>query len=229
VSAAADPGVLWGIGTFTTADGAIPLPLSAADIAVDTLSAGRVLDSLGIGRGDRVLIVGLVSECAHLVPFHEAIRARGAILSGADATLFDAPRTAKLARQLEVRAVLGVNGAVIDGLIGEGFDLHEVFASVPLVAARPDALSRLRAAGLAPITWAHVGPAVAVGCSPGAGAHIDEAQWDVTEDGGNVVIGVRGSRALPPGPYRTPVGATLQRGQCACGRSDVRLVGLGVS
>jgi hypothetical protein len=217
---------LWGVGTFMTTDGPVAYPVSADDVAADTEAAGRTLDSLGIGRGDRVLIVGLVSECAHLVPFHEALRSRGAILSGADATPFDAPRTAKLVRQLEPRAVLGVNGVVLDGLVTEGFDLGEVFAPVPVVAARPDALDRLTSAGVSANVWAHVGPAVAVECRPGAGAHVDEAQWDVTEDTGTVVVAPRAGRALPAGAYRTEVRARVERGQCGCGRSDVRLAGV---
>jgi hypothetical protein len=218
---------LWGVGTFATSDGATPFPVSVADHDADIAAAGRALDSLGIGRGDRVLIVGLVSECVQLVPFHEALRRRGAILSGADATPFDAPRTAKLARQLDARAVLAVNGAVVDGLITEGFDLAEVFGPVPLVGARPDAVARLRAAGVQPIVWAHVGPAVAVECRPGAGAHVDEALWDVTERDGTVMISARSPRAVAPGPHPTGVHAALARGQCPCGRSDVRLMDLG--
>lgn len=217
---------LWGIGTFATADGATPFPVSAADHEADVAAAGRALDSLGIGRGDRVLVVGLVSECVQLVPFHEALRRRGAILSGADATPFDAPRTAKLARQLEARAVLAVNGAVIDGLLSEGFDLADVFGAVPLVGARPDAVGRLRAAGVQPVVWAHVGPAVAVECRPRAGAHVDEALWDVTEQDGTIVIAARSPRAIAAGPYQTGVRAALERGLCPCGRSDVRLLEL---
>jgi len=218
---------LWGVGTFASVDGPVSFPISADDFVADTAAAARALDSLAIGRGDRVLIVGLVSECAHLVPFHDALRARGAVLSGADATPFDAPRTAKLARQLEVRAVVAVNGAVLDGLADEGFDLGAVFGPVPLVGARPDALGRLRAAGVEPVVWAHVGPAVAVECRPGAGAHIDETIWEVAEEDGAVVVAARTARALPAGPYRTGVRAELARDRCPCGRSDVRLLGLG--
>ena len=218
---------LWGIGTFDAVGGPVPFPVTAEDMAADTAAAARALDSLGIGRADRVLIVGLVSECAHLVPFHEALRARGAVLSGADATPFDASRTAKLARQLDVRAVVALNAAVLDGLAVDGVDLGGVFGPVPLVGARPDAVERLRAAGVEPVVWAHVGPAVAVECRPGAGAHVDEAVWEVGEDDGAVVITPRAPRALPAGPYRTGVRATLARDRCSCGRSDVRLLGLG--
>jgi len=220
--------VLWGIGTFATPDGAVAFPVSAADHEADTAAAGRALDAMGVGAGDRVLVVGLVSECAHLVPFHEALRARGAILSGSDATPFDAARTAKLVGQLGVRAVLGVNAAVLDGLVGDGVDPAVALGPVPLVAARPDAVARLRAAGLAPLVWAHAGPAVAVECAPGAGAHVDEQQWEVDVDDGEVVVGVRGTRALEGGPFRTGIRAALERTPCACGRSDVRLVGVGL-
>ncbi|HVM65872.1 MAG TPA: hypothetical protein VMU14_13490, partial [Acidimicrobiales bacterium] len=210
---------LWGVGTFVSAGEPVDLPVAPEDFAADTAAAGRALASLGIGPGDRVLIVGLVSECAHLVPFHAALRARGAILSGADATIFDAPRTAKLTRQLGVRAVLGVNGAVLDGLVAEGTDLLDVFGTVPIVGARPDAVARLRDAGVAPVLWAHVGPTVAVECAPGRGAHVDEAVWEVAARDGAVALSPRAPRALPPGPY--PVGAAgVARGACPCGRAD---------
>jgi len=220
--------LLWGVGTFATPEGAVAFPVSAADHEADTAAAGRALDSLAIAAGDRVLVVGLVSECAHLVPFHEALRDRGAILSGADATPFDAPRTAKLVGQLGVRAVLGVNAAVLDGLESEGIDPAAVLAPVPIVAARPDAVARLRAAGLAPLVWAHAGPAVAVECAPGAGAHVDEQQWVLDVEDGQLVVGVRATRALDHGPFRTGLRASLDRTPCACGRADVRLVGVGL-
>jgi hypothetical protein len=212
---------LWGIGTFDGVD----FPVSPADFEADTAAAGRALDSLGISSGDRVLVIGVVSECAHLVPFHEALRQLGAILSGADATVFDAPRTAKLTRQLGARAVLAVNGAVVDGLVAEGFDLAEVFGSVPVVAARPDAVGRLRDAGVAPVVWAHLGPAVAVECAPGRGAHVDEVVWEVTERDGEVFVAPRSRRALTTGP-RAVAAASLERGPCAGGRGDVRVMGL---
>jgi hypothetical protein len=216
---------LWGVGTFLSAGAPVDLPVSPEDFIADTAAAGRALGSLGIGAGDRVLIVGLVSECAHLVPFHEALRARGAILSGADATVFDASRTAKLTRQLGVRAVLALNGAVLDGLVAEGVDLLDVFGTVPVVAARPDAVARLRDAGVAPVVWAHVGPAVAVECAPGRGAHVDDAVWEVDAREEGVVLSPRSARALAPGPY--PIDAAdVARGACECGRTGPRLLGL---
>ena len=216
---------LWGVGTFVSEGAAVDLPVAPADFEADTAAAGRALGSLGIGAGDRVLIVGLVSECAHLVPFHAALRRCGAILSGADATVFDAPRTAKLTRQLGARAVLGVNGAVLDGLEAEGFDLAEVFGAAPVVGARPDAAARLRGAGVTPVVWAHVGPTVAVECAPGRGAHVDDVLWEVSTRDGAVMIAPRAPRALPPGPY--VIGsAEVERGACPCGRAGARLVGL---
>ena len=220
--------VLWGVGTFTTPEGAVAFPVSATDHAADIAAAGRALDSLAIGAGDRVLVVGLVSECAHLVPFHEALRLRGAILSGADATPFDASRTAKLVAQLGVRAVLGIDGAVLDGWEIEGLDAGAVLAGVPIVGARPDAVGRLRGAGLTPRVWAHVGPAVAVECGPGTGAHVDEQEWEVDVEDGQVVVGVRATRALDGGPFRTGLRAVIDRTPCACGRADARLVGVGL-
>ncbi len=157
------------------------------------------------------------------MPFHDALGRVGGICSAADATNFDAPRTAKLVRQLHPRAVVGVNADVLDGLEQEGFELVDAFAGVPVLGAHPGAVARLRAAGLTPRVWAFLGPAVAVECEPGAGAHVDEAVWSVDEDGGEVVVAPRGERAIGAGRYRTGARGVIVRDRCACGRSDPRV------
>jgi len=215
--------VLWGVGQFPDGHGRMPYPVSAADIEADTRGAGRALASLGVGRGHTVLFVSLVSEIVQTVPFHDALGQVGGICSAADATIFDAPRTAKLVRQLHPRAVVGVNGDVLDGLEQEGFDLADAFAGVPVLAAHPGAAARLQAAGLTPRVWAFLGPAVAVECEPGAGAHVDEAIWSVDDEGGEIVVIPVGQRAIGAGRYRTGALGAIVRDRCACGRGDPRV------
>jgi len=126
--------------------------------------------------------------------------------------------------------MLGRKIADPDGIEGppgqaEGLGLLDVFGAVPVVGARPDAIGRLRDAGVAPVVWAHVGPTVAVECAPGRGAHVDEAVWEVGSRDGAVVLSPRSPRALPPGPYPITAGEVV-RGACPCGRADARLLGL---
>ena len=214
---------LWGIGQFTEGGRRVAYPVSAVDIEADTLAAGRALASLGIGRGHTVLFVSLVSEIVQVVPFHDALGRLGGICSAADATPFDASRTAKLVGQLHPRAVLGVNVDVLDGLEQGGFDLADAFAGVPVLGAHPGAATRLEGAGLAPRIWAFLGPAVGVECEPGAGAHVDEAIWIVEDEEGEIVVGPRAERAIGPARYRTGVRGSVARERCGCGRADVRV------
>jgi hypothetical protein len=214
---------LWGVGQFAEGGHRVPYPVSAADIEADTRAAGRALGSLGIGRGHTVLFVSLVSEIVQVVPFHDALGRFGGICSAADATPFDATRTAKLVGQLHPRAVLGVNVDVLDGLEQAGFDLADAFAGVPVLGAHPGAAVRLEGAGLAPRIWAFLGPAVGVECEPGVGAHIDESVWIVDDEDGEVVVAPRAERAIGPARHRTGVRGPVVRGPCRCGRADARV------
>ena len=95
--------------------------------------------------------MSLLSQTIHVTPFEQAAGLVGARYSSADATPFDAFRTASLVRQLSPAVVLGVDAAVLDGLAELERPLDEVFAPVrTVVTADADAFARLTEAGLAP-------------------------------------------------------------------------------
>src|SRR5690606_41354618 len=75
--------------------------------------------------------------------------------------------------------------------------------------------------------WLDLGPAVAMECSHGLGAHIDRKEWQVTAEDGEIVLSSRFARAMDFANYRTGVRATLDHSACACGSADPR-VGLRV-
>ena len=80
------------------------------------------------------------------MPLEKAAGKVGALYSSADATPFDAFRTASLIRQLEAQVVLGVDADVLDGLDANGTDLAATFGGLAAVAtADEDAHARLRA------------------------------------------------------------------------------------
>src|SRR5207237_6876743 len=116
-----------------------PWPVSQIDIDAEAEAAAAHLVSLGVGAGDVVVIVALLSEAIHAVPLEKAAGRLGALYSSADATAMDAYRTEYLVNQFRPRAVVGVSGAVVDGLRDGGRDPAGVLAGVPAIATADDA------------------------------------------------------------------------------------------
>jgi hypothetical protein len=132
----------------------------------------------------------MLSEAGQFWPFIVGAMVSGAQLSCADATEGDAARVAMFTRLLRYRAVLGVTGAILDGLDALGHSYAEVFGDVQVVGARPNAYARLEGAGLSPHHFVLCGPAVALGLAPGAPARVDGAEWqlDVDAADGRVLV-----------------------------------------
>ena len=216
---------LWGIGRLAGDGGSgPPYRVSTDDVRCDLKAAIAALQSLGVGAGDHVLIVSMLSEAAQVGPFELAAGRIGARYSSADAQQFDAHRTATLVRRVEPRAVLGVDAAVVAGLDELGIDPAELFAAVPVVAARPDAIDRVPHA----TWWLPLRPAIAVGCVGGktVGAHVDATEWRIEDDeqGQVRITNVRADRATPLDRWPTGVTAAIERDACSCGRTDPRVV-----
>jgi hypothetical protein len=68
-----------------------------------------------------------------------------------------------------------------------------------------------------------IGPALAVDCPDRAGAHVNDAEWEVTESGGDLFISSAGPRAYRVS--RAPLGirGTVSAGPCRCGRTGQRI------
>jgi phenylacetate-coenzyme A ligase PaaK-like adenylate-forming protein len=216
---------VWGAGRLVVDGSVTPWPVSQTDIDDEAEAAAAHLASLGVGAGDFVVIVALLSEAIHAVPLEKAAGVLGALYSSADATAMDAARTEYLVNQLRPRAVVGVNAAVIDGLRERGRKPGEVFAEVPAVATADDAAWRtLVDAGLAPRRWAKVGPTSALECAQRAGLHLDGERWDVDVAGGGVVITSRTVRLTPSARLETGFTGSIADDPCPCGRPGPRLV-----
>src|SRR5882724_10578632 len=122
--------MLWGVGTWVDRDGVRqPWVVSQTEIERAIGNASRVLGELGVGAGRRVLWCSMLSEAAHFWPFIVGTMLCGAQLSCADATQAEAPRVAMFCRLIEYHAVLGVTGAILDGLDELGFAYRDVFGA----------------------------------------------------------------------------------------------------
>jgi hypothetical protein len=184
-----DPPRVWGIGRVVVGDTIVPWGVSEADVEDEAESLAPRLASLGLGADDLVLIVSLLSQAIHVVPLEKAAGKVGALYSSADATPFDAFRTASLVRQLRAKAVIGVDAGVLDGLVDAGRELAEVFAPVhAVVAADEQAETRLRDAGVDAGRWLKLGATSAFRV-PGDDALVyDESRWHVDEEGGELLL-----------------------------------------
>ncbi len=179
---------LWGIGSYEDGTARVPWEISHAEIQRDMGSAARTLATLGITTGTRVLFCSMLSEAGQFWPLTVGAMLSGAQLSCADANEGDALRVAMFTRLVEYRAVLGVTGAILDGLDALGHTYAEVFGDVEIVGARPDAYRRLVEAGLHPHHFVCCGPAVAAGVAPGAPARLDTDEWQLDTDAGGRIL-----------------------------------------
>jgi hypothetical protein len=173
---------LWGVGTYEDGTTRVPWEISHAEIERDMGSAARTLSTLGVTGGSRVLFCSMLSEAGQFWPLTVGAMLSGAQLSCADANEGDALRIEMFTRLVEYRAVLGVTGAILDGLDALGHSYAEVLGRVEIIGARPDAYQRLQADGLNPHHFVCCGPAIAAGAAPGAPARFDTDEWQLETD-----------------------------------------------
>jgi hypothetical protein len=147
------------------------------------------LTAVGVEAGGRVLHCSLLSEAGQFFPLVIGTMLVGAQVSCADSTRGDASRVAMFLRLLDYDAVLGVNGAILDGLDDLGIAYTDAFARARVVGARPDALTRLTAAGIAAHAFVLCGPAVAIAPAPGAPAVVvDPDEWELGQNNGRITV-----------------------------------------
>jgi hypothetical protein len=200
------PPQVWGVGRVVVGDEIIPWAVSEADIDDETEIAASHYRSIGLGDGDLVLVVALLSQAIHAVPLERGAGAVGALYSSADATRFDAFRTASLVRQLDAKIVIGVDTEVLTGLADLGRDLGDVFSTVhAVIAADADAQGRLADAGVATGRWLRLGPTNAVGVPGEPWLAYDAQRWQAEEDGGELVLTNIASRLTACDRFRTGV------------------------
>jgi hypothetical protein len=182
------PPELWGVGQFRVGGESVVWELSQAEIMRDGQSAAAALGAVGLPPGGRVLITSMLSEAPHFWPLTLGVLMSGAQLSSADATPFDAYRTAMFLRTLRYDVALGVSDAVLDGLEQMGADLAALFGAVPTVLARGGACARLEAVGLHPTRMVLLGPATAIARSPGGPPEVDPELWELEPSDGEIVV-----------------------------------------
>jgi len=186
------------VGRVVSADGVTSWPVSQHDIDDEAAALAPRLAALGLGDGGLILIVSLLSQAIHVVPFEQAAGLVGARYSSADATPFDAFRTVSLVRQLRPSVVLGIDRRVCDGIEELGRDLGKVLAGVgAVVAADHDAARRLGSAGIDAGHWVRLGPTSVIAGPDDEGFTYDPNRWLIEERHGELVITNVAARLTP--------------------------------
>jgi hypothetical protein len=201
-----------------------PLPFSLIETDRSRKAITRIMNTFHFRTGGNILLTALFNDAAHLTAAERAIMSYGMVAANADSSLFDAKRVESIVRRFNLAAAMAISADTLDGLTGLGFDPAQLFAGMP-VWARPGAYERLAAnPDLKVFRICAVGPALAMECAQGNGAHIDRFEWDVQEEDGEVVLSSRLDRCVPFHQYRTGIKARVVHSACTCGNADPRLV-----
>lgn len=213
------------VGRYLNTDGEkVSLAFSLTEADRSRRAILRVLNTFHFRTGANILITSLFDECAQMMPLERAIMTYGMVAASADSTPWDAKRVESIVRMFSLSAAAGISADVLDGLAQLGFKPEVLFDGIK-IWARPDAYDRLKAfPNLEVYRWLELGPAVAVECSQGAGAHIDRYEWDIEEVDGEVVLTNRLNRCVDFKNYHTGLKAKVHKGGCDCGNPDPRII-----
>jgi hypothetical protein len=212
---------LWAIGRYTNAGAPVDFPISWADWERDTAWVQAMLVEHGLVRTAGIVVVNGMPESPWFDPVETAARRIGSPFSIGEVLTFEAFRTGLYAIRLPIGMIFGMTDAVAEGL---GEELAAVVVKVPTIFARPSAIPLVAAAGGNAFVVARLGPALAVECPQRLGAHVNSAEWTVTDDGGQLALTTAGPRAFTLEQAGIGVEGSVDRSPCPCGRTDPRVV-----
>ena len=210
----------WCVGRYDVAGKPVYFEMSWNDWERDTAWARAMLTDHGVGADSGAVMITGMPEAPWFDPFETASRQLGAPFSIGEIYSFEAFRTGLYARGLPITLLFGMDRTVAEGL---GDALAEIVAKVRVIVARPDAVRTLTEAGARPFVVTRIGPAVAVECPQRSGAHMNDAEWTLSERDGELVISTTGPRAHQVAEAPTGLAGTLAEGRCRCGRSGQRV------
>lgn len=213
------------VGRYIAADGSRKtLAYSALELERARLAAVRVLDAFHFRTGGNVMFTAMWDEGAQLLGVERAIMSYGMVVVSADSSVFDAGRVANISRRFKLIAAMGITPGTLEGLARMDLDPANVFDGM-VVWARPGAYETLKALpGLQVYRCLEVGPAFAIECPAGHGAHLDRFEWNIEEEGGEVVLSSRLERSEPFYKLRTGLKGKVIYGVCDCGNPDPRVL-----
>jgi len=149
-------------------------------------------------------LIGAGCDNEILWPYENALIGMKVPFGVAEPVAIDAPRSDMFLRRFRMQAVLGLSGELVDAFMALGRDL-QVLLGHSVVAAMPEALPALRAAGLTPWTQRQIGPICTFESPLGDGARFDESEWLIEAPDGELLLSSVAPRACPFVRLRTGV------------------------
>jgi hypothetical protein len=208
---------LAGVGWAELADRRVTVPISWADAEAHAAWAGGLLAGYGIGPGDHCLFASTGSEYWPL-QLGTAVTRLGGFVGNTGLAGWEDRRLGVYLRFLPPKLIAGLSEALAERVAASA-ELTALVSKVPHVLAVPAAVPVLADAGIAARPVSPVGPALALPCAEGTGAHIDGSQFAVSQVPGTRVLAVTtvAARAAVMTDAAVAAPAALLAG-CPCGR-----------
>ncbi|WP_174183754.1 hypothetical protein [Nocardia barduliensis] len=213
---------LAGIGQFTRGHDPVFFEIGWPEFERDSAWARRLLDIWKIANGDHVLVTGRNCEGPWLGPVFEALRQAGIIYGTAEPYSWDVRRSVTMLHLLPVKAIVGLSDESADALLADA-DAVRLLADVPVIWARPKAVSALRSAGVECAAMAMLGPALAAECPARDGLHFDPEEWRFAESSTGLVLTVVGNRLYHREQIELGVHGGVVETPCGCGLAGARI------
>ncbi|MEU6752177.1 hypothetical protein ABZ914_38670 [Spirillospora sp. NPDC046719] len=204
-------------------DGTVDCEVGWDDLARDAAWTQERLEAHGLERGHQAVVSFSGHEGAWFQPVIEALRNLGVVYGSVEAMGWDHVRTRVFHRELDLHAILGITGETLEALSGQTM-IGDLFRETPIVMARPDGVAKLRNAGVPAAIISTLGPALAIECPERTGAHVNRAEWTVTERDSGLAVTASTVRAVGHREFLVDAQGTVDTARCACGSDDPRVL-----
>jgi hypothetical protein len=205
------------IGWADLASGRVPVPVSWADAEADTAWASGILAGYGIGRGDHCLFVTAGRDYWPR-QVETAVTALGGFIGNIAPASYEDRRLSVYLRFLLPTLIVGLTEELAEK-VARNDELVTLLRGVPHILAVPAAARILAGSGITAKAVAAVGPALALPCAGGDGAHVDGSQFSVAQVPGSRTLTVTTSAMRE---FQLTDGQAATRGSvlagCGCGR-----------
>jgi hypothetical protein len=205
------------IGWADLASDRVPMPVSWADAEADTAWATGILAGYEIGRGDHCLFVTAGRDYWPR-QVETAVTALGGFIGNIAPVRYEDRRLSVYLRFLPPKLIVGLSEELAEQVVRND-ELVTLLKGVPHVLAMPMAVRILAGSGMAAKAVAAVGPALALPCAEGNGAHVDGSQFSVAQVPGSrtLTVTTTANREFQLSGGRASTPGSILNG-CGCGR-----------
>lgn len=213
------------VGRYSTGAGATYYPISWDDARRDAAWAAKYLSGSGVRAGSFVIVVSTGHEAPWYGPVLDALYGLKATVCPLEPAPYELGRAEMFFGRFPVSFVLGLDkhiAAALDTTVG----LARALEGVRLIAARPDALSLLQEKGIPAGPLLPLGPALGLPCTTPGVFHVNEAEWILEGESGQLRISAAVAREhRPAGELIVDRAEVLPRScRCSHGTYGIRLV-----